>query len=46
MVGESRRRKTDSNLCGLTALDDTVVRRFLGHIFAPYFKCLYLFFEI
>ena len=39
------RRKVDSDLCGLTALDDMGVRSFFGHIFTPYFECLYVFFE-
>jgi hypothetical protein len=38
-------RCPNSNLCGLAALDDAGVRRFFGHILAPYFKCLCLFFE-
>ena len=44
-VKVSSKSKVDSNLCGLAALDDTGVRRFFGHIFAPYFKCMYLFFK-
>ncbi len=43
--GGVQEKKTDSNLCGLAAPDDTGVRRFFRHIFAPYFKCLYLLFE-
>jgi hypothetical protein len=41
----AQEKKRDSNLCGLAALDDTGVRRFLGHIVAPYFECFYLLFE-
>ena len=45
MVKERRGIKLNSNLCSLAALDDTGIRRFLGHIVAPYFKCLYLLFK-
>ena len=44
-MGNLGKEKADSNLRGLASLDDTGSRRFFGHIFAPYFKCLYFLFE-